>query len=419
MKDQNKTKAQLINELTVLRQRITELEKLESEHKWVEEVLDRRAKELAALQTTVLEITAPHVLPILLQTIVERAVSLLNAKSGGMYLCDPDRREVHCVVSYNTPHDYKGTVLKYGEGAAGIVAQTGEPLIIDDYRTWSKRAAVYEKDQPFSAVLSAPMIWQGKVIGVIHVLHKVESRHFTPDDLELLTLFANHATIAVENARLYQEALKEINKRKLMGETLEKERQELKLIIDSSPIIVFYKDKEGRLLRVNKTFSEALKMPEEDFVGKTVFDLYSSEIAQGMTDDDHEVLKSGHPKLNIIERYESASGIRWVQTDKVPIFDKNGIPVGLIGFTQDITERKAAEEEREKLIFELKEAFSKIKQLSGMLPICSSCKKIRNDKGYWTHIEAYIRDHSEAEFTHGICPECFKKLYPDETLEDL
>ena len=66
--------------------------------------------------------------------------------------------------------------------------------------------------------------------------------------------------------------------------------------------------------------------------------------SQGMTDDDHEVLKSGRPKLNIIERYESASGIRWVQTDKIPICDKNGIPVGLIGFAQDITERKQAEE---------------------------------------------------------------------------
>jgi two-component system sensor histidine kinase UhpB len=71
---------------------------------------------------------------------------------------------------------------------------------------------------------------------------------------------------------------------------------------------------------------------------------YSPKIAQGMTDDDQEVLESGRPKLNIVEQYESASGIRWVQTDKVPICDKNGITVGLVGFAQDITERKQAEE---------------------------------------------------------------------------
>jgi methyl-accepting chemotaxis protein len=86
---------------------------------------------------------------------------------------------------------------------------------------------------------------------------------------------------------------------------------------------------------------------------------------------------------------------------------------------QEIMERKRVEEEREKLIKDLQEALARVKVLSGMLPICSSCKKVRDDRGYWTQIEAYIRDHSEAEFTHGICPECFKKLYPDETLEDL
>lgn len=61
----------------------------------------------------------------------------------------------------------------------------------------------------------------------------------------------------------------------------------------------------------------------------------------------------------------------------------------------------------------LEQALIDIKQLSGMLPICSSCKKIRNDSGYWQQIETYIRDHSEVEFSHGICPDCAKKLYPE------
>jgi DNA-binding NtrC family response regulator len=80
---------------------------------------------------------------------------------------------------------------------------------------------------------------------------------------------------------------------------------------------------------------------------------------------------------------------------------------------KEIAERKRGEEERERLIVELKEALSKIKTLSGLLPICMACKKIRNDKGYWEQIEVYIRDRSEADFSHGICPECMKKLYPE------
>ncbi len=80
---------------------------------------------------------------------------------------------------------------------------------------------------------------------------------------------------------------------------------------------------------------------------------------------------------------------------------------------RDIVERQRAQEEREKLILELQEALSKVKQLSGLLPICAGCKKIRDDSGYWNQIEHYLREHSEAEFSHGLCPECLETLYPE------
>jgi hypothetical protein len=79
---------------------------------------------------------------------------------------------------------------------------------------------------------------------------------------------------------------------------------------------------------------------------------------------------------------------------------------------RDVTDRKKIEEERERLILKLRDALSKVRTLSGMLPICASCKKIRNDKGYWEQIETYLRDRSEADFTHGICPDCAQRLYP-------
>jgi AmiR/NasT family two-component response regulator len=70
-------------------------------------------------------------------------------------------------------------------------------------------------------------------------------------------------------------------------------------------------------------------------------------------------------------------------------------------------------QEKEELVAELQTALAKVKLLSGLLPICASCKKIRDDQGYWTQIEVYIRRHSEAEFSHGLCPNCAKRLYPD------
>ena len=79
----------------------------------------------------------------------------------------------------------------------------------------------------------------------------------------------------------------------------------------------------------------------------------------------------------------------------------------------EVAEREKAEQEREQVIVKLQQALAQVKRLSGFLPICASCKKIRDDQGYWQQVEAYIRDHSEAEFSHGLCPECARKLYPE------
>jgi PAS domain S-box-containing protein len=166
------------------------------------------------------------------------------------------------------------------------------------------------------------------------------------------------APLEYQGERAILAIIRDITERKRLEEVLEKERQDLKLIIDSSPIKIFFKDKEGKYIRVNKVYAEALEMPEEYFLGKTVFDFYSLPIAQSMSADDQDVIQSGRPKLNIIEQYESPSGLRWVQTDKIPICEEHGMSIGLIGFAQDITECKRAEEalqeseERFRLAFE-------------------------------------------------------------------
>jgi PAS domain S-box-containing protein len=92
--------------------------------------------------------------------------------------------------------------------------------------------------------------------------------------------------------------------------------------------------------------------------------------------------------------------------------DRNGL-VKTSMIIRDITDRKRAEYEREQLIEALQEALANIKTLSGMLPICASCKKIRDDSGYWSQIEAYVQAHSDAVFSHGICPDCTRQLYGD------
>ncbi len=86
----------------------------------------------------------------------------------------------------------------------------------------------------------------------------------------------------------------------------------------------------------------------------------------------------------------------------------------ILGVTRNITARRQAEAERERLIAELQQALAQVKRLSGLLPICASCKKIRDDRGYWQQVEVYLRSRAEVEFSHSICPDCKTRLYPPE-----
>ena len=95
------------------------------------------------------------------------------------------------------------------------------------------------------------------------------------------------------------------------------------------------------------------------------------------------------------------------------IRDAGGNIIGISTIAYDITERKRMEAERTHLIAHLNEMLSKVKTLSGLLPICASCKNIRDDKGYWKKVETFVKEHSSAEFSHSICPECMDRLYPE------
>ena len=176
-----------------------------TDRKRAEDELLQRAQELATLHAVSLDITTPDKLPGLLQTIVERATRLLNANGTNLYLCNAELQEVYLAAQYSSSQQkHTRVVLRYGEGAAGRVAQNGQALIIDDYRTWEGRSATYESEQPNTAMLSVPMIWQGKTIGVIQVLDNVQFRQFINPNLDLLSLFANQAAISIVNTRLYE-----------------------------------------------------------------------------------------------------------------------------------------------------------------------------------------------------------------------
>lgn len=198
--------------------------------------------------------------------------------------------------------------------------------------------------------------------------------------------------------------------------TLRKERNLLRTLIDNLPVLIFFKDNHGRYVLNNRPHLRSLgAVRQEDVLGKTTFDFNPHELATLYTKDEREVLRTGLAMYNVEEMalHRDTGEERWHLTSKVPLIDNNGDVTGMVGIAADITDRKRAEAEREKLIADLQTALADVRTLSGLVPICANCKKIRDDGGYWRQLEAYIQERTPAHFSHGICPDCMAKLYPD------
>ena len=174
---------------------------------------------------------------------------------------------------------------------------------------------------------------------------------------------------------------------------------------------VFVLDDEDRILDLNPATEVLFRCSVADCIGRHI-----SEAWQQDSEFVEQLCGRVRSKMEI--KFKRDGRIAYYDLSTSAFKDIQGHFSGRMIVLRDITQRKEAEKDKERLIGELREALSKVKTLSGMLPICSSCKKIRDDEGYWHQVESYVKAHSEAEFTHGICPDCMHKLYPDVELED-
>ncbi len=209
--------------------------------------------------------------------------------------------------------------------------------------------------------------------------------------------------------------LADIEERDRMEAKLRESEEEFKTVSDFSYAWEYWINPDGSLRYVSPSCLRISGYGPEQFLNDPQFlqsIIYPEDIT---TFQDHisDELKSEHVCKKNYRIVTKSGEIRWINHICQPVYNENGEYLGRRASNYNITQRKTAEEEKEKLIRELQSALEKVKVLSGFLPICSSCKKIRDDKGYWNQIEQYISKHSDAEFSHGICPECAKKLYPD------
>jgi PAS domain S-box-containing protein len=168
--------------------------------------------------------------------------------------------------------------------------------------------------------------------------------------------------------------------------------------------------KEGRYIEVSEAFLNIMGMKRSEIIGKT-----STGIGF-ITPEQRTIFLNEYSQKGSVINLELQVRTKG-EGKRYGLF--NSVMISLSGenhlltMVTDITDLKQVEKERERMISELQIALSDVKKLSGLLPICASCKKIRDDKGYWKQVEAYVSEHSEAQFSHGICPGCMKDLYPD------
>ena len=209
--------------------------------------------------------------------------------------------------------------------------------------------------------------------------------------------------------------LMDITDRVRAEEALRQSQKQFRAIADYTPDLEVWIGPDGKFLWINPmvvdfsgyTTEEIMAMPNLPMA--LIVETDRPRVARLFM----EALQHGTTGNTECEFICKTGERKWVEVYWRPINDEKGRSLGLRAGLRDVTARKRMEEEREKLLYELKEAIVQIKTLKGLLPICAYCKKIRNDKGDWEQFESYVRQRSDVEFSHGICPECTKKMYAE------
>jgi PAS domain S-box-containing protein len=290
----------------------------------------RRADEQQALQATMTDLVAELDLGALLRTVLERAVHLVGAAGGELAIYNEATGDLAMVTNDNIGTKSEGMRMKLGEGAMGRVAQTHEPLILDDYRSWKGHSAQYA-DVTACAVMAAPMLMRGRLVGSIGIVHTDPALRFDEHDLELLTTFASQAAVAIENARLYSEA--------------QRQRQYFETLVHTSPVAVVTLDSDGIIMSCNPAF-------------ETLFGYDSKEIENCRLDDLITPTRNRSEAVSLTERAQArpVQAIRKrrrkdgsfvdVEILGVPVI-LDGKQIGALGQYHDITELLQAREQAE------------------------------------------------------------------------
>jgi PAS domain S-box-containing protein len=261
--------------------------------------------------------------------------------------------------------------------------------------------------------IRAPFLKAGLIAGFISVLVILggTTLFLRISNPMIKLLEERNTSLGVANTRLRNEIEERTQAEKAVRYSEQKYRQLVEQLYEG----IWAIDKDANTTYVNPRMAEMIGYTVDEMQGKHLFSFMDErgiEISQGHLERRKQGIKEQHD----FELLHKNGSRIYTSMETSPIKDENGNYTGALACVADITERKRAEDALLRERNKLQDALAQIKTLSGMLPICAGCKKIRDDNGYWNQIEKYIGDHSEAEFSHGICPDCARKLYPDLNL---
>jgi PAS domain S-box-containing protein len=202
-------------------------------------------------------------------------------------------------------------------------------------------------------------------------------------------------------------------------ESLRNSEARYRMIAENARDLIWTLDDSGRVSYVSPSVERLRGITPEEAMRETLSEAIAPESRKVAMADMEEIFRCvpggerRETRVHEIEFTREGGGTIWLEVSSAGVYDPSGKFMGILCTGHDISERKAAEEKRNKLIDELRDALDKIKILTGLLPVCAYCKKIRNERDDWEEMEVYIRDRSEADFSHGVCPDCLGRLYQD------
>ena len=280
--------------------------------------------------------------------------------------------------------------MPLGEGLTSHIIQTRESLLLNqNIEQEAHRLGAKIFGNPPKSWLGVPLMVTGEAIGAVILQDTLHENRFDDHDLNLLNTLASQIGAAIQNAQL-------IAGLKQALQVYDQERFLLNTLLGNVPDQIYFKNKEGKFLRVSESYASQFDLRPEELIGLSDFDLMESELSSQIVEEEHNLLQSGRKRLDSVTKKQSASGNEiWHQTSKIPLFENDARPFGLFSISRDITDLKHTEETATLRAKQLQTAAEIARDTTGTLDIneflAEAVNLVRDRFGFY-HASIFLMD---------------------------